>query len=392
LHQLGLDNCVANDDDGVLALAEYWCHKDQDQERERLRDILRNEFLSQKGPFFDQSRIPQEIVRGFRMIAKNSLEESPDGLRVSNKPVDARLERFSPLPSRVSCNPGCRPLIPCEPSSQLTLIMKEIEAYEVFDAVQLPMVHGILCLALQNNILPEKVLGKGGFNLVIECSTKSLVKGALSLEYHHVYLTGGDWNLHNSELARGAYAEAELNKRIGRSSTVRAVGNPVLKGDFSCAFGHTKPVGEKGEVVVFRFRALLRNQLRDIYKQEFDQQFHRTGEMSDKVRCVQQAVHVAVGQMNDKGKMSHLDLSPSNLYIEDSSEENQTVVWVPDLGCAAVHALPTQISCHPEPLMRRHSTCADPEKHQSKEEPEEENESWPKDGQCRIIQPKGCRL
>jgi len=367
MHQLGLDDCVANDEDGVLALVQYWSHKDQDARRKKLRDDLRHEFLTQTGPFFDQRRIPSEIVRGFRTIAKNSLDESPDGLRVSNKPVDARLDEFSPSASRVTCNTGCKPLIPCEPSSQLALIMRQILNLQAFVEEQIPMVQSILFLALENGIYPDEVIGKGSFTVAIRCLNRNLEEGVLSLEFHRVFLKVGDINLHNCEIARGAYAEHALNMRKTRSKIVKAVENPVRNGDFSCAFGHTKPAGDKGEVVVFRYRALLRNRLQEFLKEEFDDWFRQTGELRDKVRIVQQAVHAALGQLNDQMRISHLDVSPANLYIEgrleESLEEDQIGVVLPDLGNAAVHALPDQISSHPVPLLRKHSTSVDPEKH-----------------------------
>jgi predicted O-linked N-acetylglucosamine transferase (SPINDLY family) len=374
MHQLGLDDCVANDEDGVLALVQYWCHQDRDQIRKKLRDDLRHEFVTQTGPFFDQRRIPSEILHGFRTIAKNSLELSPDGLRLSNKPVDARLDQFSPSLSRVSCNTACKPLIPCEPSSQLTLIMKGVAALKMFKEEQMPMVFSILCLALENGIYPDRVIGTGGFTVAIGCLTRSLEEGVLSLEHHPVFVKNKDKNLHNSEIARGAYAELELKTRIGRSFSVRAVENPLRTGAFSCAFGHTRPVGDKGEVVVFRYRALLRNQLRHFFQVEFDF-FRKTGELRDSVRLVQQAVHVALGQLNDEAKISHLDVSPANLFIEGSPEDDQIYVLLPDLGGAGVHAQSGQTSCHANHMFRRHSTAANPGKHDKESKKKAKNTS-----------------
>ena len=364
MHLLGLDDCVANDQDGALALVQYWSHKDQDQRRRELRDELRKEFVDQTGPFFNQRRGPAEILEGFRKIAKNSLEEFPDGDQVSKKAVDARLPEFAPSDSRASSCPGCKPVIPCEPSSQLTLIMKAVKEMDKFVSEQLPMVESILYLALQNNLYPEAVIGSGGFTVAIACIDKCSVRGVLSIEHHRVFKAKDGSNLYNSELARGAHAEGQVNNILGRSSSVvRAVDNPYRNGDFSCAFGTTKPRGEKGEMVVFRYRELLQNQWRIFFKQEIDAGFRKTGELGDQVRVVQGAVHRALGLLNDEANISHGDVSPANLFIEGNVENGEVGIVLPDLGSAASHAKPGQISCHPTPLLGCHTTGVNPGKH-----------------------------
>ena len=363
MHQLGLGDLIANDQEGVLKLVEYLCHPEQDNLRKKLRDVLHNEFRAQTGPFFHQSRIPCEIVHGFRTIAKNSLEEFPDGDQVSNKAVDARLPQFAPMPSRL---PDCRVLQQCltisEPSTELQLLMGQIEERRYFAERQLPLVERILRSAVQKGIIPVKVVGTGGYTVVFGCASGGYLNGALSVEHHPVFFKPGHKNLHNSEVCRGAFAEAAFYMRIFRSDSVKVVETPISNGDYSSAFGYTRPVGDKGLVVVFRYRSLLHNQLREIFKEEFTP-FLQQGELGDAVRIIMQNVHHAIGFLNDKGCISHTDISPANLFIEGSPEDYESTVVLADLGSAAVHPVPGQIKSHPAFSMRRNSTATDPDKH-----------------------------
>ena len=363
MHQLGLADLIANDQEGVLKLVEYWCHPEQDNLRKKIRDDLQKEYRDQTGAFFDQARIPSEIMQGFRMIARNSLDEFPAGDQVSTKAVDARLSQFAPMRSRL---PDRCVLQQCltlsEPSTELQLLMGHIVEKRFFHEWQLPLVERILGSAVRNGIIPVKVVGTGGYTVVIGCAKGGYLNGALSVEHHPVYANSVHKNFHNSEICRGAFAEAAFSMRLFRSDRVKVVETPKSNGDFSSAFGYTRPVGGKGEVVVFRYRFLLKRQLREIFKELFST-YLETGEFDERVRITMQTVHNGVGYMNDKGFISHNDISPANLFIRGSPEDHDQCVVLADLGSAAVHALPGQTTSHPACDLRRHSTAHQPDKH-----------------------------
>jgi hypothetical protein len=190
---VGLGDLVANDIDHALTLVEFWSHRDQDERRMQISRDLRSEYLTQVG-FWDQKRVPAEIVNVFRQIAANSrhgLHRNCD--KTSSKHVDARLsERFTLPTTRFRDSRDDRapwkPLIPLEPRSMLDLLMADIRDLKKFEEVQMPMVFEILCLSLRNQRLPTKVIGVGGFCIALECiSSRRTEPDVLKIEYHRVF-------------------------------------------------------------------------------------------------------------------------------------------------------------------------------------------------------------
>jgi len=118
------------------------------------------------------------------------------------------------------------------------------------------------------------------------------------------------------------------------------------------------------EVVVFRYRYMLQNHLPAILCEEF-KWFRQTGELREPVRIIMQAIHDGIGYLNDKGLISHCDVSPSNIFIQGCPEDLQLTVVLADLGTAVVHPLNYQTSAPVLYANRQHSTMVHPEKHEA---------------------------
>jgi hypothetical protein len=370
MNNLGLGDFVANNENDALGLLEFLSCRDQDAMRLQMARALRGEFHRQEG-FWNQKWLAAELLNGFRQIASNSRQEFPNGDQVSRKHVDARLSNTFTSATDRSPDPGraWKRLIPLEPSSMLQLLMIEIGKHKKFDEAQMPKVFDILCLLLKNKKLPEKVIGVGGFCMAIQCASAARSESdVLKLEYHQVFITGDEDNAYNSEILRAVNGEEHFKKRIGRIRGVRIAENPETEGDFRHPLGFTKP--QRGsseiasEVVVFNYRQFLPTQLRDSMKPEFDK-FREFGELGDSVRILQQVLVNGLGQLNANGHISLMDVSPSNIFFDGDNilENHQNTIVLSDMGGAAVHQLPGEISRFPQPMMRRHSTAADPLKH-----------------------------
>ena len=361
---VGLGDLVANGINHALTLVEFWSHRDQDVRRMQISHDLRTEYLAQKG-FWDQKRVPAEIVNVFRQIAANSCKHSRNCDKTSSKHVDARLPEKFPLPTTrfpdsSDDRAAWKPLIPLAPQSMLDSLMVMIRNCKKFDDEQMPMVFDILCLSLRNQRLPTKVIGVGGFCIALECIAWGRKEpDVLKIEYHRVFMLGKDFNSYNSELMRAVNAEAHFKKRIGRLRCVKTADIPgsLSAGDFAHVLGFTKPRGEQGEVVVFNCRALLKNQFGDLMRAEFVK-FKQTGELGDQVRILQQLLQNALGRVNADGKISIMDVSPTNFFLDDDN----TIVFS-DMGGAAVHQVAGQTSRASTQLMRRNTTAANPMRH-----------------------------
>jgi len=373
---VGLGDFVARDPDHALTLVDFWSHQDQDGLRETMSRVLRREYLAQEG-FWNQKRMPAELVNAFKQIAANS---RLNGGKISPQHVDARLPKEFPLPTNrfpdsSDDRTAWKPLIPLDPSSELELLMEQVRNFGQFESEQLPMVYDVFCCALRNKILPTEIIGSGGFCVAWKCATERKIgHQVLKIEYHRVFVTGKDDNTYNSEIIRGVYGEAHFKMRCGRIRAVRIAETPETVGDFAHAIGLTKPRGPQCEVLVFNFRTLLSNQWADLMETEFGK-FRVSGELSDKVRLIQQVVQNSLGHLNENGKISFMDVSPRNLFfdgdvrhgagvdVDDICENHHNTIVVADLGGAAVHDT-GKTSSFPQPISRRHSTAVDPMRHQ----------------------------
>ena len=330
MYHMGLGDSVARNQGDFSQLLRYWSDPEQREDLLRVSRQLQNEFRNETG-FWKKNRAADEIRNAYRKLAES--ERAGE-----SKLVDARLQEFAALPSRFPANSASRRLlIPLDVSACVNSAMTEIEAENKFKPEQMDHVRDILVFVTTRlRLYPQGVIGCGGFCMALSLRDHTGRSWVLKLEYHKCYPRV---NMYNWELMRSAFAEHELERRIRLRQAVQTAQRPSA---VKFSVGHTQPCHGPGLSVAFSIREHLGETLHGSVKTLL-RTWRETGELGDEWRVIFLIVVHGLARLNEVAKISLLDVSPNNLYI------NGDKLSLADMGCAGVFEFKTeQAHRHPE--------------------------------------------